>query len=136
MRFGLINDCIKKDPALYRTVDQYLALAPKSKNIKPSLSTYLISKPSHGKKLLRGKLSLSDKVLGIAPGAEYGEAKRWPIEYFADVANDAIQKGWKVISLGSTHDQDLGKTLDRLTKNKVINPVSYTHLTLPTIYSV
>ncbi|MEY4149335.1 MAG: ADP-heptose:LPS heptosyltransferase [Pseudomonadota bacterium] len=121
VRFALINDRIKKDPSLYRTVDQFLALAPKSKSTKVSLSTYLISKPSQGKKLLPGKLSGSDKVLGIAPGAEYGESKRWPIEYFADVANEAIQKGWVVISLGSTHDQDLGKTLDRLTKNKVIN---------------
>ena len=128
MRFALINDRIKKDPSLYRTVDQFLALAPKSKGTKVSLSTYLISKPSQGKKLLPGKLSGSDKVLGIAPGAEYGESKRWPIEYFADVANEAIQKGWVVISLGSTHEQDLGKTLDRLTKNKVINLIGKTKL--------
>ncbi|CAM8378946.1 lipopolysaccharide heptosyltransferase II [Candidatus Methylopumilus universalis] len=128
VRFALINDRIKKDPLLYRTVDQFLALAPKSKSTKVSLSTYLISKPSQGKKLLPGKLSGSDKVLGIAPGAEYGESKRWPIEYFADVANEAIQKGWVVISLGSTHDQDLGKTLDRLTKNKVINLIGKTKL--------
>ena len=128
VRFALINDRIKKDPSLYRTVDQFLALAPKSKSTKVSLSTYLISKPSQGKKLLPGKLSGSDKVLGIAPGAEYGESKRWPIEYFADVANEAIQKGWVVISLGSTHDQDLGKTLDRLTKNKVINLIGKTKL--------
>ena len=128
MRFALINDRIKKDPSLYRTVDQFLALAPKSKSTKVSLSTYLISKPSQGKKLLPGKLSASDKVLGIAPGAEYGEAKRWPIEYFADVANEAIQKGWVVISLGSAHDQDFGKTLDHLTKNKVINLIGKTKL--------
>ncbi len=128
VRFALINDRIKKDPSLYRTVDQFLALAPKSKSTKVSLSTYLISKPSQGKKLLPGKLSGSDKVLAIAPGAEYGESKRWPIEYFADVANEAIQKGWVVISLGSTHDQDLGKTLDRLTKNKVINLIGKTKL--------
>lgn len=128
VRFALINDRIKKDPSLYRTVDQFLALAPKSKSTKVSLSTYLISKPSQGKKLLPGKLSGSDKVLGIAPGAEYGESKRWPIEYFADVASEAIQKGWVVISLGSTHDQDLGKTLDRLTKNKVINLIGKTKL--------
>lgn len=128
MRFALINDRIKKDPSLYRTVDQFLALAPKSKSTKVSLSTYLISMPSQGKKLLIDKLSSSKKILGIAPGAEYGEAKRWPIEYFAEVANEAIQKGWIVISLGSAHDQDLGKTLDRLTKNKVINLIGKTKL--------
>ena len=128
VRFALINDRIKKDPSLYRTIDQFIALVPKSKSTKVSLSTYLISKPSQGKKLLPGKLSGSDKVLGIAPGAEYGESKRWPIEYFADVASEAIQRGWVGISLGSTHDQDLGKTLDRLTKNKVINLIGKTKL--------
>ena len=128
MRFALINDCIKKDSSLYRTVDQFLALAPKSKSTKVSLSTSLISKPTQGKRILAGKLSRFNKVLGIAPGAEYGESKRWPIEYFADVANEAIQNGWEVLSLGSTNDQDLGRILDRLTKNKVINLIGKTKL--------
>lgn len=128
MRFGLINDCIKKDKSLYRTVDQFLALAPKNKNIKTSLSTYLISKPNQARKILKGKIKLSDKILAIAPGAEYGEAKRWPTEYFAKVSVAAIEKGWKVITLGSSHDQDLGKLIDKLTKNKVINLIGKTRL--------
>ena len=128
MRFGLINDYIKKDKSHYRTVDQFLALAPKSKNIKTSLSTYLISKPKQARKFLKEKLKPSDKVLGIAPGAEYGEAKRWPIEYFAEVAKEAIEKNWKVILLGSSNDHELGKSLERLTKNKVINLIGKTKL--------
>jgi heptosyltransferase-2 len=128
MRFGLINDCIQKDKSLYRTVDQFLALAPKNKNIKTSLSTYLVSKPNQARKFLKGKLKPSDKVLGIAPGAEYGEAKRWPIEYFAKVAIEAIENNWKVILLGSSNDHDLGRSLDRLTKNKVINLIGKTKL--------
>lgn len=128
MRFGLINDRIPKDSRLYRTVDQFLAFAPKIKNTKPNLSTYLISKPNQAKTLLKNKLKASDKLLGIAPGADYGEAKRWPIEYFAEVANQAIKKGWQVISLGSLNDADLGKTLDQLTRNKVINFIGKTKL--------
>jgi len=128
MRFGLINDCIQKDKSLYRTIDQFLALAPKNKNIKTSLSTYLVSKPNQARKFLKGKLKPSDKVLGIAPGAEYGEAKRWPIEYFAKVAIEAIENNWKVILLGSSNDHDLGRSLDRLTKNKVINLIGKTKL--------
>ena len=128
MRFGLINDRIKKDKSLYRTVDQFLALAPKNKNVITSLSTHLISKPNQARKLLKSKLKPSDKVLGIAPGAEYGEAKRWPIEYFAKVAIEAIENNWKVILLGSSNDHDLGKSLERLTKNKVINLIGKTTL--------
>jgi len=128
MRFGLINDRIRKDKGLYRTVDQFLALAPKSKNLKTRLLTSLISKPHEARKFLKGKLKVSDKILGIAPGTEYGEAKKWPIEYFAKVATEAIDKGWKVILLGSVHDHNLGKSLDRLTKNKVINLIGKTKL--------
>ncbi len=128
MRFGLINDRIKKETSFYRTVDQFLAFAPKNKNIKTSSSTYLISKPDQARKLLKGRLRSSDKVLGIAPGAEYGEAKRWPIEYFANVAIEAIEKGWKVISLGSQNDDGLGKSLDQLTNNKIINLIGKTKL--------
>ncbi|NCV23643.1 MAG: lipopolysaccharide heptosyltransferase II, partial [Chloroflexi bacterium] len=97
-------------------------------NIKTSLSTYLVSKPNQARKFLKGKLKPSDKVLGIAPGAEYGEAKRWPIEYFAKVAIEAIENNWKVILLGSSNDHDLGRSLDRLTKNKVINLIGKTKL--------
>ena len=74
------------------------------------------------------KLKISDKILGIAPGAEYGEAKRWPVEHFAKVAIKAIDKGWKVILLGSANDHDLGRSLDSLTKNKVINLIGKTRL--------
>lgn len=128
MRFGLINDRIKKDKSLYRTVDQFLALAPNNKNIKTRLLTCLISKPHEARKFLKGKLKISDKILGIAPGAEYGEAKRWPVEHFAKVAIKAIDKGWKVILLGSANDHDLGRSLDQLTKNKVINLIGKTKL--------
>ncbi|MEY3909492.1 MAG: ADP-heptose:LPS heptosyltransferase, partial [Pseudomonadota bacterium] len=128
MRFGLINDRIKKDKSLYRTVDQFLALAPKNKHVKTSLSTHLISKPNQARKFLKGKLKSSDKILGIAPGAEYGEAKRWPVEYFAKVAIEAIENDWKVILLGSSNDHDLGESLDQLTKNKVINLIGKTKL--------
>ncbi len=128
MRFGLINDRIKKDKSLYRTVDQFLALAPKNEHVKTSLSTHLISKPNQARKFLKGKLKSSDKILGIAPGAEYGEAKRWPVEYFAKVAIEAIENDWKVILLGSSNDLDLGESLDQLTKNKVINLIGKTKL--------
>ena len=39
---------------------------------------------------------LGHKILGLCPGAEYGEAKRWPAEYYAEVANHALKNGWQV----------------------------------------
>lgn len=43
-------------------------------------------------------------LLALCPGAEYGGAKRWPAEYFADVARYHIVQGGQVMLLGSAKD--------------------------------
>ena len=42
----------------------------------------------------------ADKILALCPGAEFGPAKRWPAEYFAELANIAIDSGWRVWLFG------------------------------------
>ena len=43
-------------------------------------------------------------LLALCPGAEYGEAKRWPALHYAEVAKYWIAKGGQVILLGSSKD--------------------------------
>ncbi|MDX1670131.1 MAG: lipopolysaccharide heptosyltransferase II, partial [Limnobacter sp.] len=38
------------------------------------------------------EFQLQNGYLALAPGAEYGPAKRWPAEHFAQVANEFLQK--------------------------------------------
>jgi heptosyltransferase-2 len=45
-------------------------------------------------------------LLAIAPGAEYGPAKRWPARHFAAVAADRRAEGWQVWLLGSAADRE------------------------------
>jgi heptosyltransferase II len=45
-------------------------------------------------------------VLAIAPGAEYGPAKRWPARHFAAVAQARLSHGWEVWLLGSPADRE------------------------------
>ena len=45
-------------------------------------------------------------VLVIAPGAEYGPAKRWPARHFAAVAQASVAQGWEVWLLGSPADRE------------------------------
>jgi heptosyltransferase-2 len=53
-----------------------------------------------------------DFLLGLAPGATYGPAKRWPPERFAAVADMAAEKwGAKVVVLGSGNEQAIGETV-------------------------
>lgn len=49
-------------------------------------------------------LKLGRPVLALCPGAEYGEAKRWPAARFAAVAKDRMRRGHAVWLLGSAAD--------------------------------
>ncbi|MBP9721742.1 MAG: lipopolysaccharide heptosyltransferase II [Gammaproteobacteria bacterium] len=48
---------------------------------------------------------LNAKILILAPGAAFGEAKKWPEEHFAEVAREKIKQGWHIILLGSPKDK-------------------------------
>lgn len=49
--------------------------------------------------------SVAIKILALCPGAEYGPAKRWPTEYYAEVARHKIDQGWQVWLFGSEKDK-------------------------------
>jgi heptosyltransferase-2 len=62
-----------------------------------------------------------NKVLGLCPGAEYGEAKRWPTAYYAEVANAALVNGWEVWLFGSDKDILVTDEINRYTQNRCLN---------------
>src|SRR5690606_22703336 len=49
-------------------------------------------------------LSVDKPVLALCPGAEFGEAKRWPERHYATVASEVISKGQQVWIFGSAND--------------------------------
>lgn len=126
MRYGLINDIRRLDKAkLPRTVDRFVALASPEDNIDMSkiASPALIANHENAVATLK-KLGLNlpfNKVLGLCPGAEYGEAKRWPAEYYAEVARDALQKGWQVWLFGSEKDIPVTTHINQLTNHKCLD---------------
>ena len=106
MRYGLLNDVRELDKAkLKKTVERFVTLGlEKGQNLAENMpNPQLNSDPeaawilaySLGVKQDKSKI-LGHKILGLCPGAEYGEAKRWPAEYYAEVANEAIKNGWLV----------------------------------------
>jgi heptosyltransferase-2 len=46
-------------------------------------------------------------LLAIAPGAEYGPAKRWPARHFAELAATKRRAGWTVWLFGSARDREI-----------------------------
>jgi len=53
------------------------------------------------------------KILALCPGAEYGPAKRWPTEYYAEVARHKIEQGWQVWLFGSDKDKAVAEQINR-----------------------
>ena len=109
LRWGLLNDARKLDKAaLPRTVDRFnfLALEPgealPAKTPLPMLVTTTGEATSRLQAL--GSKLPDGPVLGLCPGAEYGPAKRWPVAYFATVAEAMRDKGWTVWLFGSGKD--------------------------------
>ncbi len=128
MRVGLINDIRPLDKIkLKKTVERFVSLGlKKDQNLPENIpNPQLNSDPeaawilaySLGVKQDKSKI-LGHKILGLCPGAEYGEAKRWPAEYYAEVANEALNKGWQVWLFGSDKDVAVTASINQLTQNK------------------
>lgn len=125
-RYGLLNDIRPLDKEkLPRTVDRFVALG-----LKPEQSLHTpIPAPSLVADNLNALLALQrlgrvlpqTRVLGLCPGAEYGRAKRWPAEYYAEVAIEALKKGWEVWLFGSQKDIEVTVSINALTKNRCLD---------------
>jgi heptosyltransferase-2 len=126
MRYGLINDIRPLDiTKLVKTVERFVNLGlGKGEKLPASLPIpALVSDKNHAISILN-KLGASQpaaKVLGLCPGAEYGEAKRWPAEYYAEIANAALDKGWQVWLFGSEKDIPVTTTINQQTQNRCLD---------------
>lgn len=126
MRYGLLNDIHPLDKAaLPRTVDRFIALGRSSKNISPIIAPNPALAVNHQNALKAlqqlGLNAPATKILGLCPGAEYGEAKRWPAEYYAEVAKGALQKGWQIWLFGSEKDVPITSRINKLTGNQCLD---------------
>lgn len=108
MRYGLLNDLRKLDKERYPLmIERFMALAyaPEAELPKPYPRPHLVIDPeSRAQALARFGLEIDRPVLALCPGAEFGEAKRWPAEHYAKVAEVKIREGWQVWLFGSKSD--------------------------------
>jgi heptosyltransferase-2 len=133
MRYGLINDVRPLDKTkLKKTVERFVALGLNKNEEPPKIlpNPQLCTKPEAPWILAysAGVFNNKGKILGLCPGAEYGEAKRWPAEYYAEVANAALQKSWQVLLFGSDKDVSVTNQINQLTQNKCIDLAGKTKL--------
>ena len=74
------------------------------------------------------KLSSTQPILALCPGAEYGSAKRWPVEHFAKLAQLTLSMGWQVIILGGPKDVGLGAEINAQARQCCIDLTGKTSL--------
>jgi len=133
MRFGLLNDARKLDKqSLPLMVERFAQLAELPKDaISRPLPPPRLKVSDEQLQLILDKFGLNlDKPVAIfCPGAEYGPAKRWPIPYFAELAQNLQQQGYVVWIIGSGKDQEIGDKIVALGNLSTRNLCGTTDLT-------
>ncbi len=125
MRYGLINDIRPLDKTkLKKTVERFVALGLDKDDTSPNdlpIPSLKASPEAAWILAARHGVLQNKNILGLCPGAEYGEAKRWPAEYYAEVANHALKNGWQVMLFGSEKDIPVTNQINALTQYQCVD---------------
>jgi heptosyltransferase-2 len=115
LRWGLLNDARRLDKTrLPMTVQHFAALGLAPGEALPEdlpLPALRVDPAGVEVTLIRLGLSYPERLLALCPGAEYGSAKRWPVEHFATLARAYLKAGWRVWLCGSSKDVELARAI-------------------------
>ena len=132
----LLSDCRKLDKEAYPLmVQRFMSLAYPRSEQPPRKLLYpkLVPKESNQSfKILDINLRVEENLLAICPGAEFGGSKQWPAEYYAEVVNMVLGKGWQAWIFGSPNDRSVAelimKKVDESVRDRCIDLVGKTDL--------
>jgi heptosyltransferase-2 len=133
MRWGLVNDVRRLDPqASPLLAERYAALAGDAGESVPRplpVVRLRVDEASRGATLSRLGLAASRPAVALCPGAEYGPAKRWPVEHFAGLARELAARACPTWVVGSDQDASLGEAIVHSAGSDCINLCGRTTLT-------
>jgi heptosyltransferase-2 len=114
-RYGLLNDIRPLDKnVLTQTVQRQVALglAPDA-TLPPVIPQPTLRMEGVQRDWLLRVLNLyTDRpIVALLPGAEYGPAKRWPVEYYAWLARRLVKDGYAIWVFGSEKEKPLGEII-------------------------
>jgi len=115
-RYGLLNDMRAFDPRkLNQTVKRFVALGAEADGGElPAEFEPRLRVDRENLRGLEARLGLDgEEVVALMPGAEYGPAKQWPVEYFAELASRLAVAGAQVWVLGSAKERELGEAIKK-----------------------
>jgi heptosyltransferase-2 len=132
LRYGLLNRRHRLDEkALPLMAERYaqLAEAPGAAPERPLPEVRLrVDQANLAQTLERLGLSRSKPIVAFCPGAEYGPAKRWPAQYFAELARKLSAQGKSIWLFGSDKDREIGDEIADLSGGAAINLCGRTDL--------
>lgn len=125
-RYFLLNDYRRLDKKKYPLmVEQYLALGlppDESLPLHYPIPSFQISKATETH-IINKFLGTPPKrpILGLSVGAAFGSSKRWPLDYFKEVAAHMQKKGWDIWLFGSEADRNLTTQIQSHIKEHIID---------------
>ena len=109
MRYGLVNDMRSLDEQLLPLmVQRFAALGQAPDAVLPEQlpAPRLVVNEAQAHSCRDGMGLAPDRpLLALCPGAEFGSAKRWPADYYGELASHYLDLGWQVALFGSANDQ-------------------------------
>jgi heptosyltransferase-2 len=124
-RWGLLNDARRLDKqALPLMVERFALLAESAgEPVKRPFAAMPLKVDDAQRAATLAKLGLAPRrrVAVLCPGAEYGPAKRWPPDYFAELAQKLAAAGFDVWLAGSTKDAAIGEEIAHASGDACVN---------------
>ena len=111
LRNLLLTDCRKLDTRQYPLmVERFVALALGAEEKLPTFDRPKLETDPGQAMVTAAALGVekTERVLAICPGAEFGDAKQWPLEHYSRLCDIAIREGWRIWVLGSANDRMAG----------------------------
>jgi heptosyltransferase II len=132
MRFGLLNDIRPLDQQLLKTtVERFVALAEDGPvtSAPEILPPRLYTERALGHRMaMQLELNAPQMAVGLMPGAEYGPAKQWPVEYFGTLAKLLASEGLQSWVFGSAKEAALGDRICEISGGAAVNLCGKTEL--------
>ena len=109
-RYGLLNDksALPEDD-LPLMIERFMGLQEIGTSLQKPYPQPKLAVDSERQTTLFSELMLmqSSRAIALCPGAEFGEAKRWPAEHFAEIGAQALEQGLEVWLLGGPADREV-----------------------------
>lgn len=132
LRYGLVNDIKKLDEeVLTQTVQRFTALAYNEElDAAPRIHQPQLNVDNANREWFIKDLHLKTNkpIIAFMPGAEYGEAKRWPAKYYRQLAEMLVSNGYRIWVLGSEKEADIARIICDEYEKDVINLCGKTKL--------